>query len=446
MPRRRDVPLPMESNSGTTSSVSEAPAAAPVVEYYTYEDFPIEDLLLYAGVDCIATTGLEEKFAPLLDATPDYIEVEAGKRKVVKAIPMRWTIDNVERKCLEFAIDMEINGIRYDVAENRRLSAFMTARCAELEDRIFSGEGYGKKFEINGTNIAQILYWEKGFTAPYKTASGEPSTDGGALKHLAEEHGLEWLGWLAERNDINAAYNTFIRTYVEDFVKRDGRLHPTYNLHGTSSFRISGEYPNLTQLPRTRYGCNIRNCYITDDGYVFIAFDFSSAEVKLLGALSRDPMLLKAIEEGLDFHSFSASQMMGIDYAEFIGILEDRQHPLHKQYKEERQRSKVLTFSLLYGSTAGGIAMQLGISKQEAERIMALYFSKFPLIQQYIEDTHEMARLNHYVTTPFGQRKMEFGTMDMFKKTAVYNAALRNGQNVFSGVVDYTGDIPVLSM
>lgn len=86
--------------------------------------------------------------------------------------------------------------------------------------------------------------------------------------------------------------------------------------------------------------------------------------------------------------------------------------------------------SILYGSTAGGIAMQLGISKDEAQALMNLYFSKFPKILDYITDMHNEAKWNHFVVSPFGQRKMQYGTLPCFQGTAVYNGALRNAQNV----------------
>jgi DNA polymerase-1 len=238
------------------------------------------------------------------------------------------------------------------------------------------------------------------------------------------------LADMAKRRDVNSVHNTFIKTYVDDFVKRDGRIHPNYNLFGTSSFRITGDYPNLTQLPRAKHGYNVRTCFKVPSGYIFVAFDFSSAEVKILGALCKDPVLLKAIADGLDFHSFSASQMLGIPYAEFIAILGDKTHPSAKQFKVARQNAKALTFGILYGSSIGGIASALNIEKSEAERLIGLYFKTYPLIEEYVNNSHKMALWNHFVVTPFGQRKQEYGTHTAFKPTAAYNAALRNSQNV----------------
>jgi DNA polymerase-1 len=256
----------------------------------------------------------------------------------------------------EFIIDLEINGIVYDKARNRSFSRQMTEEILGLEDSIFSA--IGKRINLDsGVEVGKLLYAEHGLTAPFTTKGGDPSTDGEALltlagldptgyQYVSPDPAKQYLADMAKRKDINSVHNTFIKTYIEDFVRRDGRIHPSYNLHGTSSFRITGDNPNLTQLPRPKHGYNVRECYTVESGHIFIAADWSSAEVKILGALSKDPALLKAIADGLDFHSFSASQMIGVPYAEFIEILGNKQHPLAKQYKLARQNAKALTFGI----------------------------------------------------------------------------------------------------
>ena len=409
--------------------------------YRTYEDFPFLDLQVYAGLDCIATSELLARTFPIITEEPDFVVPNASGQMVKTRAPaIIESIHRVEMPAHEFIIDLELNGLEYDVEENRRYSRLMTEEVLMLEDRIFSQ--IGKRINLDsGPEVAELLYRERGFEVPFRTKSGEPSTDGEALltlagldpmggKYVTEDPDLQFLADMAKRRDINSVHNTFIKTYVEDFVKRDGRIHPTYNLFGTSSFRITGEDPNLTQLPRAKHGYNVRSCYRVKEGNVFVAFDFSSAEVKILGALCKDPTLLKAIEEGLDFHSFSASQMLGIPYDEFMAVLGEKSNPLSKTYKTARQNAKALTFGILYGSSVNGIAMNLNISKEEAERLIALYFKTYPKIEEYVNNSHRMALWNQYVITPFGQRKQEYGTHKVFKSTAAYNAALRNSQNV----------------
>lgn len=323
--------------------------------YSTYEDFDYEDLLTYAGIDCIATSSvMAELFPKIIEEPVFYVVGPDGSKLTTKAPAIIKSIQDIEMVAHEYILDLEINGLKYHVDKNREFSARMIREVEELESRILPITG-----KINfdsGKEVSELLYGKMGFTAPFLTKSGEPSTDGDALltlagidpmsfKYVAPDPANQWLADMAKRKDINSSHNTFIRTYVEDFVKRDGRIHPSYNLHGTSSFRITGSDPNLTQLPRPKHGYNLRECYGVEDGYVFIAADWSSAEVKILGALSRDPALLKAIENGYDFHSFSGSQMIGVPYEEFMAILEEKGHPRQKEFKQTRQSAKALTLN-----------------------------------------------------------------------------------------------------
>lgn len=411
--------------------------------YTTFEDFNEDDLYLYAGLDCIVTNTVAARMFPLLVDEPEYkIPDEHGQPQATFAKSILQTNEDVTKLAMEYILDMEINGLKYDVPKNRQIGARLVAEISALDKLIFEKIPVGTNLD-SGKEVVDVLYNTMGFIPPFLTKSGEPSTDGEALLTLAGLDPLnpprdyitadpekQFLAWMAKRKDLNAIYNTFIKTYVEDFVKRDGRIHPNYNLHGTSGFRISGDRPNLTQLPRPKHGYNLRECYIIDEGKVFLAFDFSSAEVKILGALCRDKNMLKAIEDGLDFHSFSASSMLKVSYDDFMAVLSDKGHPNFKEYKSVRQTAKVLTFSILYGSSVGGIAMQLNISKEEAQYFMDLYFNAYPGMRDFIDKAHNMATWNQRVITPFGQRRQEYGTHKCFKPTAAYNAALRNSANV----------------
>lgn len=325
-------------------------------EYLTYEDFEYENLLTYAGIDCLVTSGLLSKVFPGICEEPSFKIVGVdGNPITIQAPAIIKSISEVEMVAHEYILDLEINGLKYDVDRNQAFSKRMVQEIDELEDGIFRKTG---KFNWNsGLEMQQLLYERCKFEPPTLTKSGEPSTDGDALlmlagidpmsfKYVAEDPEKQWLANLAKMKDINSTHNTFVRTYVDDFVKRDGRLHPSYNLHGTSSFRITGSDPNLTQLPRAKHGYNLRECYTVEPGYIFLAADWSSAEVKVLGALSGDKALLKAIELRYDFHSFSASQMIGVPYEEFMAILADKSHPSAKTYKQTRQSAKALTFGI----------------------------------------------------------------------------------------------------
>lgn len=327
----------------------------------TYEDFDYDKLNTYAGIDCIATIELIKK--QLSQITTQETKVEVNDKGVKTTGKAPAIIDSVFKYTVpaqEFLIDLEINGMRYSVPRNRWYAKKMEERVAELDEKIFSQ--IGERIDLNsGAKVAEFLYGKKGFKPPTFTKSGDPATDGQALmllagldptasKYVTTDPSMQWLADMAMRRDIWAVYNTFIKNYVRDFVKRDGKVHPSYNQFGTSSFRITGSDPNLTQLPRARHGYNIRTCYIVEKDEVFISFDFSSAEVKVLANIAKEPAMLKAIADGLDFHSFSASSMKQIPYEDFVGVINDKTHPKFKEYKEQRQICKILTFSIYIGT------------------------------------------------------------------------------------------------
>lgn len=398
----------------------------------TYEDYPFKDLVTYAGLDNIVTSELLSAVWGKITERPRYQEYQDGVPMAVRA-PSIWSEhQDIKMPALRFMVDMECNGLLYDVANNRRMDADMRSRIGELEDLIYPAIGRTPS-TINldsGAELGNLLYNQMGFTPTVFTKNNQPAVSGDALKAIHKETKKDWLLALMERNDLASVHSSFISTYIDDWVKKDGRVHPSYNLHGTSSHRISSDSPNLLNLPNPTHGFNVRSNYIVDPGYAFLTFDFSSCEVKVLAALCRDENMLKAILGGLDFHSYTASLMYSIPYDEFVEILKDEEHPDRGRFKQMRQGAKAVTFGILYGSSVGGIAMGLGVTNEEAQTIIDAYFEVYPRIKIFVSDSHLMAKANHYVYSPFGQRKMEYGTLPCFRGTAVYNAALRNSQNV----------------
>lgn len=396
---------------------------------FTYEWYDYDALNAYAGLDCVATLELMATLMPKLLEKPRFVWHKHGQRTVGTAPSVFSEQIDIKTKALEFICDMEIVGMEYDIEGNRLMDNRMIEDLAATEDQIFSA--IGKRIDLSSSSaLKEFLYTEKGYRPPIQTKHGDDSTSGDALLALFKEHKHPWLEAIKKRNDVASMHGNFIKTYVSDWVKSDGRVHPSYNLHGTSSHRISSSDPNLLNLPRGYYGYNIRRLYTAKKGYIFIAFDFSSCEVKILAALSRDETMIEACVSGKDFHSYTASMIYHVDYDEFVAIIKDHTHPEHKKYKNYRQGAKSVTFGLLYGATVNSIARDLGIDVSEAQEIVDAYFNIYPRVKVFIADCHAMAAENQFVVTPFAQRKMEYGTLPMFRGSAAFNAAKRNAQNV----------------
>ena len=407
----------------------------------TFEDLPIERLFAYAGVDAIVTLDVLKKMWPKLVATPDYtLHYGSGLKKRIKAPSVLSELVNVKARALQFVVNMEVDGLLYDVDGNHQMGILMREELAQLEDSIFTS--VGRRFNLaSGPEVANILYNVHGLECPKRTKGGESSVDSDTLDMLVDRYDLPWLKDINRRKNVASVYNSFISTYIQDFLKRDGRIHPEYNLHGTSSHRISSSNPNLLNLPRPD-SCapyDIRSLYIAPPNHVFLTLDFSSCEVKVLAARCKDPAMLRAIREGKDFHTYTASLINGLTYEEMHHVLESTKDQLKadaslaatfKRYKKLRQAAKSVTFGILYGSSVAAIADLLDITKDEAQALVDSYFTIYPGIRDFVNNCHKMAVENLFVFSPFGQRKMEYGTLPMYKKTAAYNAALRNSQNV----------------
>lgn len=314
----------------------------------SYEDYDFNSLCLYAGIDNIVTSDLLSALRDSVFKDTPYI-LRNGREKVKGIAPSIWKEhQEIKMPALRFMVDMEVNGILYDCDANRTMAALMRNRISELEDIIYPAIGYTPD-TINldsGVDMINLLYGRMGFTPEVFTKKHQPAVSGDAIKAIHKKTGQDWLLSLAERNDITSMYGSFVGTYIEDWVKSDGRVHPNYNLHGTSSHRISSDNPNLLNLPNPAHGFNIRNLYIVDPGYAFLTFDFSSCEVKILAALCKDEKMMEAILAGLDFHSYTASLMYNIPYDELREVLEQEEHPLKKDYKAKRQNAKAVTLNL----------------------------------------------------------------------------------------------------
>src|ERR1017187_10513489 len=155
------------------------------LQYLTYEDFNSEDLFLYGGLDCIATSSiLAGMFDKLIDEPKHIIADENGKQKEVNATSILEVNENVVKLALEYILDLEINGLKYDVELNRAISKQMVLEIATLDAEIFKVVPKGTNLD-SGTEMANFLYNVQGLTPPTLTAHNEPSTDGEALLTLA---------------------------------------------------------------------------------------------------------------------------------------------------------------------------------------------------------------------------------------------------------------------
>jgi DNA polymerase-1 len=175
--------------------------------------------------------------------------------------------------------------------------------------------------------------------------------------------------------------------------RRDGRIHTDYRQAWAVTGRLSSNNPNLQNIPiRTEKGRAIRKAFVArGEDYLFMSADYSQIELRIAASFARDATMIEAFRTGRDIHTTTAARVFKV--------------PVDKVDPNMRRKAKEVNFGILYGSTAFGLAQNLGISRAEASEIIQAYFAEFPAIKRYMDDTINKARELHYVETILGRRR-----------------------------------------
>ncbi|MET0129415.1 MAG: DNA polymerase, partial [Stenotrophomonas chelatiphaga] len=184
-------------------------------------------------------------------------------------------------------------------------------------------------------------------------------------------------------------------TYTDklpEMVNADtGRVHTSYHQSGAATGRLSSSDPNLQNIPiRTEDGRRIRRAFVAPEGKLLLAADYSQIELRIMAHLSEDPGLVRAFEQGADVHRATAAEVFG--------------RRLDEVTSNERRAAKAINFGLMYGMSAFGLARNLGIDRGQAQDYVALYFSRYPGVRDFMDRMRQQAREQGYVETLFGRR------------------------------------------
>jgi len=223
-----------------------------------------------------------------------------------------------------------------------------------------------------------------------KTKTGY-STDANSLEFLKNTHPI--IEQILNYRELSKLKSTYVDALPNMINPHTSRVHTSYNQTGSITGRISSSEPNLQNIPvRTERGRKVRNAFVapTNDSLLFAA-DYSQIELRVLAHLSQDPGLLSAFHNGEDIHSSTASLMFDVD--------------INEVDSEMRRIAKVLNFGVIYGLSAHGITQQTGFSREEGNNFIKTYFSKYPGIQNYLDEIKNFARENGYVETLMGRRR-----------------------------------------
>ncbi len=338
----------------------------------TFDQVPLEQAAPYAAEDADVALRLHQTFWPRLRAAGRLSELLEAIE-----IPLLPVLSRIER-----------TGVLVDVGRLRAHSVRLAERMAVLE--LQAHEVAGQPFNLGSPKqLQEILYEKMGLPVTVKTPKGQPSTAEEVLQELAQR--FELPARILEHRALSKLKSTYTDKLPLQVNPRTGRVHTSYHQAVASTGRLSSADPNLQNIPvRSEEGRRIRQAFIAPPGHRILAADYSQIELRIMAHLSGDESLLAAFEQGLDIHRATAAEVFGVAPEQVEA--------------EQRRRAKAINFGLIYGMSAFGLARQLGISREEAQEYVNLYFQRYPGVREFMNRTRAQAREDGFVETVYGRR------------------------------------------
>lgn len=297
-------------------------------------------------------------------------------------------LNSLEVPLIPVLAKIERNGARVDATLLSKHSRELEVRLKELEQQAF--ELAGEPFNLGSPKQLQVILFEKqGIPVRKKTPKGAPSTAEEVLQELALDYPLPKV--IIEHRGLSKLKSTYTDKLPLMINPGTGRIHTSYHQAVTATGRLSSSDPNLQNIPiRTQEGRRIRQAFIAPQGYRIVAADYSQIELRIMAHLSGDEGLLQAFAKGEDIHRATAAEVFGV--------------ALDQVSTEQRRSAKAINFGLIYGMSAFGLARQLGVGRNDAQRYIDHYFATYPGVQRYMDETRELAHEKGYVETLLGRR------------------------------------------
>lgn len=299
--------------------------------------------------------------------------------------------DGIEMPLVPVLAKMERAGMLVDPDRLRNLSEGLATQIAEVERSIRDLAG-DETFNIGSPmQLSHVLFDVMGLPTKglKKTKRGYYSTNAKVLSDLARDHEIVRL--ILDWREKSKIKSTYLDT-LGPLRRGDGRVHTTYNQTITATGRLSSSDPNLQNIPtRSELGRTVKTAFSAGEGSVFLAVDYSQIELRLLAHLSGDEHLVRAFNEGEDFHAETAARVFGVPVSEVTPDL--------------RSRAKAVNFGIVYGQQAYGLSQSLHISMAEARDMIDRYYEAYPGVRTFLDNVVARAKQTGYAETMYGRRR-----------------------------------------
>lgn len=360
---------------------------------------------------------LLETYKPKIDAARQAIYDLPRVKKFEK----RYNQEKIDKYIQ--SIELELEELDYNDPKDKRKIASREQKISNIKAGIFTTK---KEQELirpinlgSSVDLPALMYSEEGFHFEVikNNESGKPSTDEETLTNLRltvkkpDSPKAIFLDRLLELRGLEKMYKTYIEGWNEK-VQDDDRLHGRFLIHGTTSGRLSSAEPNAQQIPKTSVDPNIKLQLKAPKGTLYIASDFSQAELRIMAHLSGDETYLNAFNSGQDPHLAIAATKYHIPYEEALKIYEDENHPEHKIWKVRRKQAKQIAFGLIYGIGAKLLAVKLSdpksgiiVTPEEAQKEMDIFFGQHPKLKTFLKKQEKFLRKNGHLVSLFGRKR-----------------------------------------
>ena len=362
-------------------------------KFLNYEPVHIEELIGKKGknqgsMKDVELDKIKEYAVEDADITLQFKSIFIPKMKKYEVEEVFYKVEN---PLVPVLTDMEYEGVKIDMEFLNEYSRVLEIEARVHEEKVY--EAAGVRFNLGSPKQLGEVLFEKLQLDPKakKTKTGQYATDEFVLRKLAAVHPVA--------DDILAyrEYSKLRSTYVDALPllinKRTGRVHTTYGQGAVVTGRLNSNNPNLQNIPiKTERGREIRKAFIPrDENHVLVSADYSQIELRIVAAISNDPVMSEAFQQNKDVHTATAAKVYGVDEEAVT--------------KEMRRKAKSVNFGIIYGQGAFGLAENLGISRTEAKTIIDNYKKEFAGVTRYMDNMINYAREHGYVQTVMGRKR-----------------------------------------
>jgi DNA polymerase I len=342
--------------------------------------YPFAELCEERGL----ASDLEDPLAA--DATA-LVALAAWQREQIAERGLAGVMEDIELPLVAVLREMELLGVRLNLARLAEISERVREELAGLETAIFALAE--EEFTIGSPQqLGQILFEKLGLSRKRRGKTGY-STDARVLQAIRAEH--EIVPRIERWRELSTLAKTYLDVLPEEVDERS-RIHTTFLQAGAQTGRLASTNPNMQNVPiRTPLGREIRGCFEAEEDNVLISADYSQIELRVLAHAADEPVLKEIFRRGEDVHTATASQVFAVDAADIDPGM--------------RSKAKMINYGIVYGLSDFGLADRLNIPREEAKEFIDAYLQRFPRVAAFIAETIEQAKQQTFVTTLWGRRR-----------------------------------------